>query len=45
MYSDVTSEDECKWFLRHMIYSPETSMALTLILATLHPNTLLQMLS
>ncbi len=23
-YSDVASEDECKWFYRHMIYSPET---------------------
>jgi hypothetical protein len=22
-----TSEDECKWVLRHMIYSPETNMA------------------
>ncbi len=33
MYGDVTSEDECKWVQRHMIYSPETNT--TLILTSL----------
>jgi hypothetical protein len=42
MYSDVTSEDECKWFYRNMIYSPETNAVLTLTLAALHLITLLQ---
>jgi hypothetical protein len=42
MYSDVTSEDECKWFSLHMIYSPETNAVLTLSLAILHLITLLQ---
>ncbi len=42
MHSDLTSEDECKWFWRHMIYSPETNTTLILTSSIIHPITLLK---
>ncbi len=45
-YGDVTSENECKWFQSHLIYSPETNMTLILTSLTIyyHLNTLIKVL-